>query len=125
MKKKSLIALMCAGVVAIAPLAISGCADEIDGLGDVDRNVSSVRVGENLIVALYEKKVTLHKGDMYILKRHTGYASHYTATKFEFVCGDSVITDRYVVYPEGVNVGDEDKYDEICHECFPDVEVIK
>jgi len=26
-KKKSLIALMCAGVVAIAPLAISGCAD--------------------------------------------------------------------------------------------------
>lgn len=125
MKKKRLIALMCAGVVAIAPLAISGCSEEDTGLGTTDNSVSSVRMGENLVVALYEKKVTLHRGDMYIIKRHTGYSAHYAATRFELNCGEPVITDRYVVYPNGVNVGDEDKYDEICHECFPDVEVLK
>ncbi len=131
MKKKSLIALMVAGAIATMPLGLVGCCTnekEIEtSEGATIAKTDDILIGKNLIVALYEKHVTLHRADMY---GTAGLGSGYTAsilthnkkvvtnclTEEEKKVGIKLDNTRVIEYPS-VAVA---QYDEICHVCFPD-----
>ena len=117
MKKKRLISLMLAGVMLAGTMSLAGCATS-DEVSKTNRYVEEL-IEKNMIVALYEKNITLHRADIYNCEE-TGYnhSSHIT-NKLDFKCDKSdVKTPMYINY--GDNMPERDCYDEICQECFPE-----
>ncbi len=125
MKKKSLISLMLAGAMLTSVgLMAAGCdgdSNENVEQGVVDGGACSVLYAKNMIVALYEKKIVLHKADIYSQCHYDGAGRSSTAyalnDKLVLHCQDEPIeTKIYVNY--GDSLPDEDFYDELCPECF-------
>ena len=123
MKKKSLISLMLAGAMLTGVgLMAAGCGGyENVGQGVVDGDAGSRLYAKNMIVALYEKKIVLHKADIYNLY-HFSVGSQSSSAyaindKLVLRCQDEPIeTKLYVNY--GGSLPDEEFYDELCPECF-------
>lgn len=115
-KNKSLISLMLAAtmVAGVATMA-SGCSSNNIENGIQD-DLSTRLTAKNLVVALYEKNVTIHKGDLYTQYYYGGSGRYSTTSKLVFNCGKEVMTEQFILYPHGIP--EESEYDKICDYCF-------
>ena len=112
---------MIAGVGAMA----TGCkGEEIESLnGATYYNYIEDLEGKNLIAALYEKKVTLHRADVYDRYRIGNTNAGLVDKKVVANClseeekehGIILDTNRVIIYP---SMPDKTIYDELCEECF-------
>lgn len=123
--KKRLISLMLAGAMVGAVGTMAGCGNvekaEVQ-TGITSSNVYEELYGKNLIVAVYEKLVVLHKADVY--NQYIGHnvntsweSTFWIGDRLDFKCGKA--DDRTTMYHDyGVTMPDETEYDVLCEECF-------
>ena len=116
MKKRRIISMMLAGAMMTGVIVgTAGCGQEAN-LGETEVGVYETKIASNLIVALHEKLVTLHKGDIYAIHVDMGYGEMASTNKLKFKCGKEYVTDRFVAYSQ---VKPEDTaYDSVCDGCF-------
>jgi len=119
MKKRRLIALMCAGVIG---LSMAGCSeqhlkemymsDEFECSTDFDL----IQQDTNIIIDI-NGTATLHKGDVYAVEHPQSYGGPTLGFHvLEFDCGEKL----NCTYPFsfGQNNPNQEHYDEVCEDCF-------
>ena len=122
--KKRLISLMLAGAMLTGVGAVAGCGEDQPEIEDgvTSSHIYEELYGKNLIVAVYEKLVVLHKADVY--NRYSGSYSGQIGSKvfwigdrLDFKCGKE--DDHTTMYHDyGTTMPDETAYDVLCEECF-------
>lgn len=119
---KKLISLMLAGAMVAGVSAMATGCDERASVGSGNTEFTEEALGENLIVALYNKKITLHKAKVTTLHSHCGYGGYTVSHLIYTDCdiagnNEGLPTEMYTIYPNGVP-DDEELYDNLCEECF-------
>lgn len=125
---KKLISLMLAGaMVAGVGAMATGCKGtekiETSNGATYEGGFFEQLEGKNLIVALYEKKITLHRAEVYLRYREGNPNAGWVDKKVVTDCMSEeekktgILVDPYriIVYP---SVPDETAYDVLCEECF-------
>ena len=118
MKTRRLISVMLAGLMVGSALSMSACAAKnAEKVQPTENHGYIYKAYNDLKIVVLEKGVyTLHKGDIYNVRELDAGQYMYPATnRLLFECGEELITNNYVGYPNKV---DESKYDVRCEECF-------
>ena len=128
--KKRLIGLMLAGAMLTGVGSMAGCEDNSPNTDNVDNNniytnAKEKLSGTNLIVAVYKKKIELHRADIYSIYYTidgvtSGYSYAYNINdRIDYKCGkQDDFTRMYFTYD---SMPDEADYDILCEECFADI----
>ena len=118
--KKRLIGLMLAGAMLTGVGTMTGCKNRIKESDVFDaetwNDIYETQIGKNLIVALTEKYVTLHKANVSTVIWGRGNNATHIFNKIEADCGLSVYSTNLTIYN---NMPSQDKYDIVCETCFP------
>jgi len=120
MKKRRLIALMCAMVIGATTLV--GCdtqqvADEAKYQKEYNTECIDIkRIGKDKHVIINDGTKTLHKGNIYAAIATGNVSSGSLFTIHEFECGKELHSTYD--YSFSNEMPSEDEYDEICEDCF-------
>ena len=121
--KKRLIGLMLAGAMLTGVGTMVGCKsnEQVEQTG-IGKWVYSTLNAKNMIVAVYKKKVELHRADIYTLHTYTGeYHEYYVNDKIDYKCSkQDEFTRMYCAY---TSMPSQDEYDVLCEECFPNTKL--
>ena len=118
--KKRLIALMCTGIVGLTTL--TGCSESFSKKVEIDEefntafNIETVVEDAHIIVDDHECK-TLHRGDIFTpVSIGNGSSGYMGFTIHKYNCGESLNSNYHFSFSE--EKPSEDKYDQICDDCY-------
>ena len=118
MKKKRLISLMLAGMMAVGVGAMAGCEESEST--EAQKVESIIRKGDYAYIVLRINETdVLHKGDVDYLRSSTGSGSVYMGfNSYKFDCGKTYTTNSQCFI--STSMPSKEVYDEICEDCLGD-----
>lgn len=115
-KKRRLISLMLAGVMATSVGAMAGCSNGSTEVENIQQNY--YHGVENAYIILEQNGVDiLHKGDMDVLYVDGGYDGGPTTDyNYKLDCGEETITNtKHQIFAKAPKA---ERYDQKCEDCF-------
>ena len=111
---KGLTCLGLAGVMIGGVVGFAGCSNEVD-VTDSSELIQCIIKKDIYLVHYENDTATLHKGDLTVYARYSGYSSAGLTPVLRFNCGKEIPTYLYNPYD---TKPDASKYTDICDECF-------